>query len=124
MTFNDIYREGHGKDFSWWNQLYQVGYLAFAIEDNNINSRRILTKEEINKLIQDKSIVLIKRKSRAINEKLDYNESLERFPIENLNCDTDRYGIWLEGTICNDDNFNYFITMLRKKLLRKKYLKI
>lgn len=123
MTFNDIYREGHGKDFSYWNQLYQVGYLAFAIEDNNINNESILTKEEINKLIQDKSIVLIKRKSRTIHEKLDYNESLERIPIENLNCDiTDRYVPRIEGTICNDDNFNYFITILRKRLTKKKIL--
>ena len=28
MTFNDIAREGHGKGFEWWNQLYQITYIA------------------------------------------------------------------------------------------------
>lgn len=121
MTFTDIATEGHGRDFSWWEQLYQIRYIVAVAEDTNLNSNCNFKKEDIKKLIQNKSIVIIRYESKPINNKLKLNEEVEEMPSMKLDYSYS-FGA-MHGFINNDDNFPIIISMLRKKFTKKKIFK-
>ena len=124
MTFNDIATEGHGRDFSWWEQLYQVRYIAAVSEDTEIEYDSVLRKKDIKKMVEDRSIVIVEIKSRPINNKLNINEKFENIPSIKLNCCYSNvpYGR-MTSSIYKDDNFSIVISMLRKKFTKKRILK-
>lgn len=121
MTFTDIDSEGHGRDFSWWEQLYQITYIIAVSEDTKIEDNSILRKEDIKRMVLDKSIVIVKQKAKPINNKLNINESVENIPSIILNCSYD-YGR-MNGSIFKDDNFKVVVSMLRRKFNKKRILK-
>lgn len=124
MTFLGTAQEGHGRDFSWWEQLYQIKYLIAVSEDTEIEYNTTLSKEEINKLIADKSIVIIGKRNKKIIHNLDINEPLEQFPITKLNFDyfNSLYN-HMYGQIHKDENFQLAVALLRKKFTKKRILK-
>lgn len=124
MTFTDTATEGHGRDFSWWQQLYQIRYIVAVSEDIEIEYDSILRKNDIKKMIEDKSIVIIECKTRPINNKLNINETVEDMQLINLNCSYSN-GIYgrLIGEIYKDDNFPIVISMLRRKFTKKRIIK-
>ena len=124
MTFTDTATEGHGRDFSWWKQLYQVRYIIAVSEDTEIEYDSVLRKNDIKKMVEDKSIVIIERKTRPINNKLNINETVENIPSIKLNCSYSN-GIYgrMTGSIYKDDNFPIIISMLRRKFTKKRILK-
>lgn len=124
MTFTDTATEGHGRDFSWWKQLYQVRYIIAVSEDTEIEYDSVLRKNDIKKMVEDKSIVIIERKTRQINNKLNINETVENIPSIKLNCSYSN-GIYgrMTGSIYKDDNFPIVISMLRRKFTKKRILK-
>lgn len=124
MTFTDTATEGHGRDFSCWKQLYQVRYIVAVAEDTEIEYDSVLRKNDIKKMVEDKSIVIVERKTRPIHNKLNINESVENIPSIKLNCSYSN-GIYgrMTGSIYKDDNFPIVISMLRRKFTKKRIRK-
>ena len=124
MTFNDTATEGRVKNFSYWKQLYQVRYIVAVSEDINIEYDSILRKKDIKKMVEDKSIVIVERKTIPINNKLNINETVENIPSIKLNhsYSNSTYGR-MTGSIYKDDNFPIIISMLRRKFTKKRILK-
>lgn len=123
MTFTDTATEWHGRDFSWWIQLYQVGYIVAVSEDTKIEYDSVLGKKDIKKMVEDKTIVIVGRKTRPINNKLNINETIEEIPSIELNCTYSEIYGRLNGLIYKDDNFSIIISMLRRKFTKKRILK-
>lgn len=121
MTFTDTVTEGHGRDFSWWKQLYQVRYIIVASEDIEIEYDSILRKEDIKKLVEDKSIVIVRKKKTPLDNKLVINEEFENIPSINLNYFS--YHGRMIGSINKDDNFPIVISILRGKFTKKRILR-
>lgn len=117
MTFNGIATEGHGKSFGWWNQLYQITYIAALSDDTEIKSDAILTKEEIKRLIEDKKIVLVRDNTRPINNELPYSEEIETLPTMDLG-----FNCYFEGCSIELKKRNGLdlVPLLRKKITKRK----
>lgn len=115
MTFNETAAEGHGRDFSWCQQLYQIRYLIAVAENVNLSLYPTLSKNEIKKLIADKSIVLLQKKAKPLNKKPDFTkEKLEKLPM--IHCG--RYGY-----VIKDEYFHYTVSLLREKFTKGIVLK-
>lgn len=121
MTFSDTVTEGHGKNFSWWEQLYQVSYIVAVSEDTEIKYNSSFRKADIKRMVEDKSIVIVKSITKPIEQKLTINEDVENIPTMELNCSYS-YGN-IHGSICKDDNFPIIVSILRRKFTKNKILK-
>ena len=121
MTFKDLASEGHGKSFDCWEQLYQVKYIIAVAEDTKIKYDSILTKKEIKNLIENNKIVIVQTKPEPIYNKLQRNETIEVMPSIDLELDYSNGEA--TGCICKNNNFSYFVSLLRKKFTKKKILK-
>ena len=120
MTFKDRATEGHGRSFDWWEQLYQVYYLAATSDTFEFDYNKTYSKEEIKKLSSNKSIVLLKQKAEAINGNIDFiKEEFE--PIPTVDIDIEGYSDNLSQFIL--DNYSLFGELLRKRFTKKRILK-
>lgn len=117
MTFNDIAREGHGKGFEWWNQLYQITYIAALSDDAEIESDVVLTKEEIKRLIESKKIVLVKTNANPILNELPYSEEVETLPTMDLGFECYSKDSSIE--LRKQDGLG-LVPLLRKKFTKRK----
>ena len=120
MTFTDIATEGHGRNFDWWNQLYQVYYLAAASETFKIDYNKIYSKEEIKKLVADKDIVLLEREEEAINDSINFTPE-EYEPITTLGINIESCGNNISKFAL--DNYSLIGALLREKFTKKIVLK-
>ena len=118
MTFTDIATEGHGRSFDWWEQLYQVYYLAASSDTFKFDYNKTYSKKEIKKLTADKSIVLLKREEEAIDS-IRGQEKYE--PIPTLDIDINGYGDNISKFVLN--NYSLFGKLLRKRFTKKTVLK-
>lgn len=121
MTFTDTATEGRGKGFSWWRQLYQVSYIVAVSENIEIKYGSTLKKEDIKRMVEDKTIVIVKSITKPIEHKLNINEEFENIPTMELNCSYSCGNIY--GSICKDDNFPIIVSMLRRKFTKNRILK-
>lgn len=120
MTFTDRATEGHGRSFDWWDQLYQVYYLAATSNTFKFDDNKTYSKEEIKKLSADKSIALLKREEEAIDSNIDFiQEDYE--PIPTLDIDIKGYGDNISSFVL--DNYSLFGQLLRKRFTKKTVLK-
>ena len=117
MTFKDRANEGHGRDFSWWEQLYQVYYLAATSDTFEFDYNKTYSKEEIKKLTADKNIVLLKREEEAIDS-IRGQENYESIPT--LDIDINEYGDNISKFVL--DNYSLFGQLLRKRFTKKTVL--
>lgn len=117
MTFNDIATEGHGKGFEWWNQLYQITYIAALSDDAEIESDVVLTKEEIKRLIESKKIVLVKTNANPILNELPYSEEVETLPTMDLGFECYSKDSSIE--LRKQDGLG-LVPLLRKKFTKRK----
>lgn len=120
MTFTGRATEGHGRSFDWWDQLYQVYYLAATNNTFKFDYNKTYSKEEIKKLSADKSIALLKREEEAIDNNRDFiQEDYE--PIPTLDIDIKGYGDNISSFVL--DNYSLFGQLLRKRFTKKNVLK-
>lgn len=120
MTFTGRATEGHGRSFDWWDQLYQVYYLAATSNTFKFDYNKTYSKEEIKKLSADKSIALLKREEEAIDSNRDFiQEDYE--PIPTLDIDIKGYGDNISSFVL--DNYSLFGQLLRKRFTKKTVLK-
>ena len=119
MTFTGRATEGHGRSFDWWEQLYQVQYVAAISDDMEFDYNKVYSKKEIEKLVSDKTIILLEQKDKPINKRYEdfKEESFQYFPID---FDFDQNGNIMSGFIL--DNYGLYIEMLRKKFTKRKIL--
>lgn len=120
MTFTGRATEGHGRSFDWWDQLYQVYYLAATSNTFKFDYNKTYSKEEIKKLSADKSIALLKREEEAIDSNRDFIQE-EYEPIPTLDIDIKGYGDNISSFVL--DNYSLFGQLLRKRFTKKTVLK-
>lgn len=91
MVFKDIVREGHGRDFSWWEETFQVNYIVAVAEDFTIDPNHNYSKEDIEEMAKNKQIVAVDSYSKDIgmNPKLSF---IKEEPT-NVDIDTLRLGL-------------------------------
>lgn len=91
MVFKDIVREGHGRDFSWWEETFQVNYIVAVAEDFAIDPNHNYSKEDIEEMAKNKQIVAVDSYSKDIgmNPKLSF---IKEEPT-NVDIDTLRLGL-------------------------------
>lgn len=120
MTFMGVSSEGHGKNFDWWNQLYQVYYLAAFTSDIEFDYNKTYSKKEIKQMVRDKNIIILKQESEPIEDNPEFKqEKLESIPT--LNIDIKDYGNNISNFVLN--NFHLFGELLRKEFPKRKVLK-
>lgn len=120
MTFTSRATEGHGRSFDWWDQLYQVYYLAATSDTFKFDYNKTYSKEEIKKLLSDKSIAILKQEEEAINGSQNFvKETFE--PLPTLDIDIKNYGDNISQFVLN--NYRLFGELLRKKFTKKIVLK-
>ena len=123
MTFTDTASEGRGRHFDWWEQLYQIKYLVAVSEDCNIPYDTKFSKKDIQKMINNKRIVIVDTKAEVLDGEPDFEkETAQNFPSMKLNFTREMFGDIL-GSIYKDDNFPIVISMLRKIFTKKRILK-
>lgn len=118
MTFKGRATEGHGRSFDWWEQLYQVYYLAATSDTFEFDYNKTYSKEEIKKLTANKNIVLLQQEEEAINS-IRGQEEYESIPT--LNIDINGYGDNISKFVL--DNYGLFGKLLRKRFTKKTVLK-
>lgn len=91
MVFKDIVSEGHGRDFSWWEETFQVNYIVAVAEDFIIDPNHNYSKEDIEEMAKNKQIVAVDSYSKDIgmNPKLSF---IKEEPT-NVDIDTLRLGL-------------------------------
>lgn len=120
MTFTSRATEGHGRSFDWGDQLYQVYYLAATSDTFKFDYNKTYSKEEIKKLLSDKSIAILKQAEEAINDSQNFvKETFE--PLPTLDIDIKNYGDNISQFVLN--NYSLFGELLRKKFTKKIVLK-
>jgi len=110
MTFTGRATEGHGRNFDWWEQLYQIRYIVAVSEDFNINEDTNFSKYDIRQMIDNKKIVIVKNINKPLNKPINKKEKAQNFPQINLD-------------IYSKENFPIFVSLLRRKFTKKKILK-
>lgn len=120
MTFTGRATEGHGRSFDWWDQLYQVYYLAASSNTFKFDYNKTYSKEEIKKLSADKNIALLKREEEAIDSNKDFIQE-EYEPIPTLDIDIKGYSDNISKFVLN--NYSLFGQLLRKRFTKKAVLK-
>ena len=119
FTFYDTKQEGHGINFSWWPQLYQIYYNVVATNDVNFECNKIYTKDEIKEMVDTKNIVILKQESEEIMNNPEFEkEEYEELPI--LDIDINDYGNNISRFIIN--NYQLFGERLREKFTKKNVL--
>ena len=119
FTFYDIKQEGHGTNFSWWQQLYQIYYNVAATGDVNFDYNKIYNKEEIKELVDSNNIILLKQESEEIIDNQEFpKEEYEELAV--LNIDINDYGNNISQFIIN--NYQLFGKLLRENFPKKKVL--
>ena len=120
MTLARKTTEGHGRSFDWWNQLYQVYYLAATSETFEFDYNKTYSKAEIKKMLSDKSIVILKQYEETIDGDQDFvEENYESIPT--LDIDIESYSDNISQFVLN--NYSLFGELLRKKFTKQTVLK-
>ena len=66
MHTADQKTEGHGRNFSWWNQEVGVDFRIFYTKDFEVDYEHYYTIEEIKKLIAEKKILIVSEEERNL----------------------------------------------------------
>lgn len=81
MTVVHQMREGHGRDFSYWNEEQGINYKILYTSDFKKDWNHLYTKEEIQKLIDEKKILILESSERSIECKVSFPKE-KYYPFE------------------------------------------
>lgn len=114
LTFTGTATEGHGRSFDWWEQLYQVEYVAAISSEMKFDPNKTYSKKEIEKLVSNKTIVLLEQTTTPVEvTKIDFKqENFENDFVENIDTRSKSF----------PENFDLYIPKLRKIFTKKKIL--
>ena len=119
MTFTGTATEGHGRSFDWWKQLYQVYYLAATSDTFEFDYNKTYSKEEIKKLVSDRSIALLKKEEEAINDNKEFTQE-EYEPLPTFDIYIKDYSDNISQFVL--DNYSLFRELLRERFPKKAVL--
>ena len=113
--------EGHGRDFSWWNQEVGVDFRIFYTKDFEVDYEHYYTIEEIKKLIAEKKILIVSEEERNLAwEEDNYKkEKYQRFDYA-----YDEYN--MEHRFFDETGkfYKYTLKYIRRELNTKKLKKL
>jgi len=136
MTFKDIVTEGHGRDFGWWEETYQIGWIVATSKDLVLNRDYNYSKEEIEQMVKKKQIISFGKyaQSIGITPVLSYkSEEVEKINILKINFDFDDYDellnefdVYFDFSLLKTDDSTFdeevyktAVSMIRKRLNKK-----
>ena len=139
MTFKDIVSEGHGRDFSWWEETFQVIYIVATSNDLTLKQYCHYSKEEIKQMVKKKQIVSFGKypKARGMDPKLPYKpEEFGKIKMLNMSLDIESVDELLEGfdtsfdfsvltkdaSTFSEEVYKNAVSLIRKRLNKKKVL--
>lgn len=139
MIFKDMVTEGHGRDFSWWDETFQIVWIVATSKDLSLREDYNYSIDEINEMVKNKQIILFNKTANAIGWVKNLNcEPEEITSIDTLeidfkfgNDDIFRYGLGLgfdfnllkQGeTEFSNNVYNNAFSIMRKRLNKKKVL--
>lgn len=84
QTFKVYEQEGCGKDFSWWEETYQVGWIVATAKNFRLKPNYNYSKEEIENMTLKKQFVSIYRRDKDVgmDPKLPYKQ--EKYEDKNM----------------------------------------
>ena len=113
--------DGHGRDFSWWNEEIGIDFKVAYTKDFKVDYEHTYSIEEIKKLIDEKKILIISEEERSLSwDKKNYKkEEYQRFDYayDDLN--------W-EHRFFDDTGkfYPYTLRYIRSKVSKKVLLKL
>ena len=138
MTYKDTVSEGHGRDFSWWEETFEIDWIVAATKDFILDKNHNYSKDEIRELIRNKQIVKLSNRKKPIgmNPKLSYeSEEVESINTHSINIGKMDYMNFISydelislNSIKYDDSdfekelYHRTISLLRKNLSKKRIL--
>lgn len=137
MIFKDMVSEGHGRDFSWWEETFQIGWIVATSKDLTLNSDYNYSNEEIKQMIKNKQIISFNNYVRAIgmDPELSYEpERVEKINIPKIDFDyadpdAYKYSIYFDFSLLKEgesefskDVYKVICSMIKKRLNKKKIL--
>ena len=114
LTFTNIATEGYGRSFDWWEQLYQVEYVAAISSEMKFDPNKTYSKKEIEKLVSNKTIVLLEQIETPVEvTNMDFKkENFENDFVKDIDTRSKSF----------PENFDSYIPKLRKMFTKKKIL--
>lgn len=113
--------EGHGRDFSWWNEEVGIDFRIFYTKDFEVDYEHFYTTEEIKKLIAEKKILIVSEEERSLAwEEDNYKkEKYQRFDYA-----YDDYSMKHEFFDETGKFYKYTLKYIKKKLNSRQLKKL
>lgn len=113
--------EGHGRDFSWWDEEIGVDFKILYTKDFEVDYEHFYTIEEIKKLIAEKKILIVSEEERSLAwEEDNYKkEKYQRFDYA-----YDEYNIKHEFFDETGKFYKYTLKYIKKKLNSRQLKKL
>ncbi|MBR5227246.1 MAG: hypothetical protein IKV94_01225 [Clostridia bacterium] len=122
MVYEQTETEGKGKNFSWWQQLYQVRYVVAVSSECKVSYGDLFTKAEIEEKVQNNDIVLVRLQCEPLNGTISFEkENFQEFEITELG--VFNYEGKIFGYVEKNENFHSVISLLRRALNKKRIRK-
>ena len=139
MAFKSLVTEGHGRDFSWWEETYEAAWCVATLEGFKLDPEYNYSKEEIRELVKSKKIVSFGRYAHdaGFDPDLPYEaEELEKIDIPEVKLEYDNVEDFIEWNNTfkfedlkqGDTDFSKnvqrgAVSLLRRRLNKKRVLK-
>lgn len=139
MAFKSLVTEGHGRDFSWWEETYEASWCVATLEGFKLDPEYNYSKEEIRELVRNKKIVSFGRYAHDVgfDPELPYEkEELEKIEIPEVKLEYDNVEDFVEWNNIfklddlkpGDTDFSksvqsVAVSLLRRRLNKKRVLK-
>ena len=117
MIYKDRADEGHAKDYSWWQQLYQASYYVAIDSDCELDDNKVYTRDELLELSDKHSIVLMHENSDELDDLSGLSETEEYNPLRTADVRIESYSNNITQFAL--EHFDVFAQILREKYTRK-----
>ena len=118
MTKEIIATEGHGHDFSWWDEEIGINYKILYTSKFNLDTDKIYTPNDIFRLISEKKIVLVGEKERSLDDDPEFEK--EQYKEFELAYDTEKSSILHEFLSKDGKYFDYTLRYIKKQVNKNK----
>lgn len=139
MAFKSLVTEGHGRDFSWWEETYEAAWCVATLEGFSLDPEYNYSKDEIRELVKSKKIVSFGRYAHDVgfDPDLPYEaEELEKIDVPEVKLEYDNVEDFIqwnnifkfEDLKQGDTDFSKSVqrgavSLLRRRLNKKRVLK-
>lgn len=83
MVSTTIETEGHGHSFDWWEEEVRTIYKVACEEDFQVDPDKSYSIKELQDLLDNKKIVIVKENAIELEEELENNEEYKHFEVIN-----------------------------------------